>query len=486
MFRPAGSPVVLMGSCLGLLLTLWHASPLVAQSGPTMDAFMGMNVHTYPFQDGLDDGLYADVVSRLRNYHGFNWDVGNDANNPTTLPMAANGVNWQTLYGGWVDDGFKINAAVQFGGVNEASWDEAGQPNAAEQSAYQYGQSFAQVFGSGTNGLDIVDSVQIGNEPGHYSDDFYRTVFDNMAQGVRDGDPNMTIVSANVHVGASTAYSKSVAAVFNNPDTLSRVDVLATHTYPLLRHWPSYEQSFPEDTNMDYISSVQALIDWRDQNAPGKKVWVTEFGYGAHDPDTAFTPPSDSRADEWLDVTDLQQAQYLTRSYLLFAEMGVDRAYMYWFDDDNTPWIHGSSGLTRNYVPKPSYYAVAQMNSLLGAFAFDGVEHEDADYYAYRFAQQGEADQQVWVFWSPTGDGSQTVVTLDLPGELLWAQAMATADGDAPLVPITTLSDGRLQFTVGESPIYLRLSNVPEPAAGLLLMVIPLARGRLGSPWRNA
>src|SRR5258707_10544570 len=77
------------------------ASPATDRSAnrqrPLMRDFMGLNVHTVQFKPDL----YAPVCRRLRDYHPMRWDVDEDPAKPTVFPMAANGVDWGSLYGSW-------------------------------------------------------------------------------------------------------------------------------------------------------------------------------------------------------------------------------------------------------------------------------------------------------------------------------------------------------------------------------------------------
>ena len=44
-----------------------------------------------------------------------------------------------------------------------------------------------------------------------------------------------------------------------------------------------------------------------------------------------------------------------------FERARSGRAYLYWFNDADQASLHASSGLTRNYGPKPSFDAVAHL-----------------------------------------------------------------------------------------------------------------------------
>ena len=43
--------------------------------------------------------------------------------------------------------------------------------------------------------LPLAESMEIGNEPGNYSDAQYRALFENMARGLRKGDPKLKVAT---------------------------------------------------------------------------------------------------------------------------------------------------------------------------------------------------------------------------------------------------------------------------------------------------
>ena len=115
--------------------------------------------------------------------------------------------------------------------------------------------------------------------------------------------------------------------------------------------------SYPEDPDIAYLKEVRSVIAWRNEHAPGKQVWLTEFGY-----DSSTHPPAkDGPWKDWQGVTDEQQAQYIVRCFLVLSALDLDRANLYFFNDKDEAQLHGASGITRNFKPKPSYYAMSQL-----------------------------------------------------------------------------------------------------------------------------
>jgi len=317
-----------------------------------------------------------------------------------------------------------------------------------EPDARAYGEAFARAFGpSGERRL--VDSVEIGNEPGKWSDADYSRIFKAMAEGIRTGDPKLKIATCNITTGNAGDYEKNVSCVTNFP---ALFDVLNIHTYAQLENWPTWRRSFPEDPKLPhYLQDVSNLCLWRDANAPGKPVWVTEFGYDSS------TKPAETNGDfsKWVGVTDTQQAQWLVRSLLVFSAMPVERAYIYFFNDEDEPKLHASSGITRHFAPKPSFYALAHLQHVLGDYRFERmVANQPAGVRVQEY--RNDKNNIIWVAWSPTGEGKSFTTTLATPGRLLDAQHMPLDGKEASAnSPIREIAPGRVEVAVDESPVYL-------------------------------
>jgi serine/threonine-protein kinase ATR len=310
--------------------------------------------------------------------------------------------------------------------------------NDVATDARAYGERFARAFGP-SSARSLVESVEIGNEPGKWSDADYRAMFENMARGLRAGDPKLRIVTCALTTGKSHAYAKSVECVAGLE---ALFDVLNVHSYPEMEGWPTWRRSFPEDPKLkSFVPDITNLCGWRDAHAPGKQVWLTEFGYDS----STKQPEPKTEFKQWVGVSDEQQAAWLVRSWLLFATLPIDRAYVYFFNDSDEPHVHGSSGLTRNFVPKPSFYAAAQLKRLLGDLRFKR-----------KFAM-GEATAEEFengpkrtlVIWLASGDGRKARVELPEFQRLERMVLSNSADG-------TVKADGRL-VEVGEGPIYVIL-----------------------------
>jgi len=412
---------------------------------PTMRDFMGLNVHTVAFKPDL----YKPICRLLRDYHPIDWDFGSDSSRPTTFPLAANGVDWSQLYGVWTTSGYEVDACLMFDKLKADRW-----KNSA-RDARAYGEAFARYFGpSGKH--PWVSSAEVGNEPSEYSEVQYRDVFRSMADGLRAGDPKMKIVTCAMATGKVDAWSKPLTAIDGLHD---RCDVLNIHRYPFKDAWPTWHRSFPEDPSIPFLKSIQDLIDWRKAHAPGKPVWLTEFGYDS----ATKPPPANGPWKDWVGVSDREQAQYIVRSFLVLSAMDIDRAFLYFFNDQDEPQLHGASGITRNYHPKPSFYAISHLYRTLGDYYFSrAVIQSPGGLYCFEYRNRSTSER-IYVAWLPTAGAKPARKSLPLDtssskhiyrAERMPTTAAGLTDAGAERVEWTITPQG-LELEVSESPVFL-------------------------------
>ncbi len=440
-----------------------------AANKPLMKDFMGLNGH---FQFKPD--LYKQVVKQVRNYHNVDWDVAKPGD-PITIPNTINGVDWKNdLYLFWKNAGFETDICIQFASFGAENQNFKTIWKGKEQWSYDYTKAMAKYFGpSGTEKL--ATTFEIDNEPGKRVDAAtFQTIFKQMAKGIRDGDPKAKIVTPTIQARAADDYSQDVRTFYGQADILPLYDVLNVHTYPTLPQGAgnpnSWNRTYPEDASANYLKVAQEVIDWRNTTAPGKQVWITEFGYDAPTEAAMKNRTGWFLELDWQGHTDLQQAQYLVRSFLAFAPMDINRAYLYYFNDEDEAAFHAASGLTRKFVPKMSFYAVKQLYNTLGEYRFARViKKETGDVFVYEFRHGSDPNNRVWVAWSPTGVKShekngykprEARITLSgLPGKPVSVKAMATTSAAPAEANWEKKSDTEIAVTIGEGPVYIQLQK---------------------------
>ena len=409
---------------------------------PLMRDFIGINGHTVAFKPEL----YRPVCGLVRDYHPVDWDLGKDSAELPGFPFAKNGVDWNQVYGSWRTNAWNTDVCLMFESIPQADWENI------EADARAYGRAFAHGFGpSGKRRL--VDSVEIGNEPGKWSDTDYTRMFRALAAGVRAGDPKLKIVTCNLTTGKSGDYEKSVDCVAGCPELY---DVLNLHSYAQLEGWPTWRRSFPEDPKLPrYLQDVDALCLWRDVHAPGKPVWLTEFGYDS----STKSPLPTGGFSKWIGVNDTQQAQWLVRSLLVFSAMPLERAYIYFFNDEDQPSLHASAGITRHFQPKPAYHALTHLQRVLGDYRFVNIVTNDPGRLRVQ-EYRNDSKKTIWVVWSPTGSGNVITTTLkNVPGKLVDAQPMPLSANASAAPSARQLGNQLVTVQVEESPLYLVFEN---------------------------
>jgi hypothetical protein len=462
-------------AALSLLLVCASASSAGVREKPLFKEFMGLNGH-FTFKPEL----YRPVAGLVRNYHNLNWDVKKPGD-AITVPVCVNKVNWKTdLYGRWQKARYETDICIQLNGFQADAADYRAFWNGKEAWCYDYGKAVAGYFGpSGEEKL--CTSIEIGNEPGAKFDRaLFKSIFKQMASGIRAGDPKVKILTPAVQARKGDSYSQDLHEIYAEKEILPLYDVINLHTYAAVERKNSSEspwnRSFPEDPSIAYLQVVDEAIAWRNANAPGKEIWITEFGYDACTPEAMQRRRDWFLKLDWQGVTDLQQAQYLVRSFMIFAERDVQRAYIYFFDDKDSPSVHGCAGLTRNFVPKSSFWAVKQLQQLLGNYRFKRVVKKSPnEVFAYEFAAAEPGNRTIWVAWSPTGARSnekehytprQLKITLDgLPSLPLQVVGMASSAGEAPEVRWEKAGTTAITLTIGESPTYI-VMEVPRGQQG--------------------
>ena len=400
--------------------------------------FIGINGHTVAFKPEL----YRPVCRFVRDYHPVVWDLGKNSPELPGFPFSKNGVDWSRVYGSWRTNGWDTDACLQFESLKQADWVNI------EADAWSYGKAFAHEFGP-SGKRNLVGSVEIGNELGKWSDADYSRMFKAMAAGIRAGDPKLKIATCNLTTGKSGEYAKSVDCVAGCPELF---DVLNMHSYAQLEGWPTWRRSFPEDPKLThYLPDVAALCQWRDAHAPGKPVWLTEFGY-----DSSTIPPQPTGVfAKWTGVNDRQQAQWLVRSLLVFSTMAVERAYIYFYNDEDQPSLHASSGITRHFQPKPSYYALTHLQRILGEYRFQNIVTNEPGRLRVQ-EYRNDSKKIIWVVWSPTGEGKVFTATLNkIPGRLVDAQRMPLTSNPSSLADAPQVGAQQVKVQLDESPLYL-------------------------------
>ncbi len=255
---------------VALMLSLSVGSVAVADK-PLMKDFMGINGHFH-----FKGEKYAPTCRLVRNYHNLNWDVRKPGDRITFL-VCVNKVNWKTNdYGGWKKHGFETTLCAQLGSFSETNKAYKELWRGKERWCFDYGRAMANYFGpSGKEKL--ITSIEIDNKPGNDFDDArYQSIFRSMALGIRAGDP----VTCATHAREADKYSKDLRKTFQDPSMVKLFDVINVHSYAQVdrnKGKSPWTRTYPEGEDTPYLTVVEETVQWRNQHAPGKEIWLTEF-----------------------------------------------------------------------------------------------------------------------------------------------------------------------------------------------------------------
>lgn len=334
---------------------------------------------------------------------------------------------------------------------------------------------------------------------------YFQTMMDWLNQN-RVGDNKFPFEVFNYH-----HYSQAVTANFPITQFCSPInaDQLNAWTYGIS----------PEEEKLKekLITLRQTMIEKGNtfgQDWDAKEFWLTEYGYDTHPASVQAAIPENnpitgqnnlrslvptSYRPNWnalsqahknllLDLVELTQARWLSRSYLEIAAAGFDRAIGYEFADRAEigsyqsigPYTESGRYLTsgmllfdpsqkpaNRFTKKASWYFVNTIKQMLTGYRFTGETSynncNDAVTAScpriYKFTKSGADD--IWAIWLPTSNGAvnSVAVNLGIPvGSTV--QLIKLADGFPAGLPPTSLSvgvDGLIAINnLSETPIFIK------------------------------
>jgi hypothetical protein len=382
--------------------------PLIANSKPLeerlgINGLWGWGYNTY--SDNLPEGegpfRFRKQATKARNYHEMRWDVSNPKQEVNYAEMAQgkgtpaqDWLNWDREYHIWGQAGMEVSATVMFDQktVPDTSWGDV------DRNAFTYAKNFAAHFG----GNKLVSLVEAGNEPWDYPSGFYASLLHGFARGSKQGNAQMKVIPA----AFQATFRMNEGHEYNNyiggniaASTLPFLDGLNAHFYSHTFDEQGIRVSVhPEDPRSGLLG-IRNMIRYRDQNLPGKPVYVTEYGYDS-DGGGENCPHSEC-------VSELQQAAWGIRAALLLMRYGAEDVFWYFFANEFTaPVLHSRSGLTgsvnTNFQPKRAYYAFANLLNTIGHCYFQDILHETEKAHVYSFKSKQTAEQYVMA-WRPVG-----------------------------------------------------------------------------------
>lgn len=198
----------------------------------------------------------------------------------------------------------------------------------------------------------------------------------------------------------------------------------------------------PESYYLNSESELVKMLELRNTSYSHLEICVSAFGYNT----------LDSESDYY--VTEQKQADYLVRSYLLLAGLGVDHAYLCQYMDKADSEYNGFGTLNADGTAKLAQYYISAMNSTLDGFKF--VESVENDQGALIYKFQNNDGNIVYAVWNGTGDGStisDVKITVDRgTPSVLTLNNTYTPDTSSLSVDA---DDSTVSVDAGETPVFV-------------------------------
>lgn len=421
----------------------------------------GHNMFTNSIPLGQGASRFNQIATHARNYHNMHWDV----DDPDDIPDYANmpfglavwWLDWDREYLAWNNYGLKVQASIQFNEwipqTRMIKWDD---PYGA---AYNYGYAFARHFGP-TYGNGLVEIMEIGNEPWTYPASFYLTVFEGMLRGAKDADPNMKVLPCALQShdpGAENAVGGNYMGARLTPALAAMVDGINVHHYSYTTDQNGTRIAVHPEHPESEMRHIVNDIRFRDANMPGKKIYLSEWGWDSEGAGEGCTFGEC--------VSEYEQAVYAVRGAMMFMRLGIDRITWYFYGNQASGNIYSRSGLEGNppdHLEKRAYKSFRSFVHLLGDKRFLDVLHEDETAWIYLFGDASNHPTHL-VAWRPIEGDDLSTLQYNLPTSLLpdsaWIISGLNYTGEA--APLPPYQSGTMQLTLRSAPLVVKVTVPP-------------------------
>jgi hypothetical protein len=400
-----------------------------------VNGYWSFGTDQYSDQLAPDGGpfRFMPVASHLRNYHDMTWDLKSPGDPIDFEKMAKGGgtpatewLNWDREYKAWhLGAGMNVQASLQFYRFKPSAWENP------RESAYSYAKAFTRHFGR-KSGNGYICSIEAGNEPWEYPAEVYREILLGMAQGANDGDPSMEMFPCALQAVDPLAEKhgpwKNYIGDRITPASAKLLDGINIHCYSYVSGGDGKRRAVqPEHPGSSFWEMLNA-IRWRNQNMPGKKIYLSEWGW---DSDGAGEDCTHQEC-----VSEANAAAFAIRGAMIAARLGIERATWFFHANDKT----GSSLYTRSgllgsantsFQKKKPYYAFASLVKLVGNKYFHSVLQENEQAWAYYL---GDSNGEIThlIAWRPI-EHSNEFKSIELKIGKKKIKSATQLDGSSPM-----------------------------------------------------
>lgn len=264
--------------------------------------------------------------------------------------------------------------------------------------------------------------------------------------GIKQADSNSKLVCGGLTSGTDYISYLNAIKKWSEDNRESKnlpFDVISFHYYS--------DDKTPEASN--FVSEVESLIKWKNENAPDKEIWLTEFGW-----DTNIASPNGA-------VSTDSQRDWIVREYLIADKIGLDKSFVYTLRDEantNSSNPHNTSGLTTQKGKeerKSSWYGVNTLKSTLNGFSLKDVIKEDDNLYIYKY-NNPYTNEDCYALWCPTSNG--TVIDnyeLNIGDSSKASLIQMQNEAELGVVSELAINNAVVNVRVSESPIFVKVQS---------------------------
>ncbi|MEO1263807.1 MAG: hypothetical protein AAFZ15_33675, partial [Bacteroidota bacterium] len=363
-------------------------------------------------------------------------------------------VNWDLEYNDWKKTGFDIQASLQFYRFKHEEW------KTPEQSAFNYAAAFASHFGS-REGNGLICTIEAGNEPWEYPADIYQKILKGTVKGVKTTDPDIEVFPCALQAAdpemEKTPIFKNYIGARINADMAGQLDGVNSHVYSYVTGLDGKRKAVHPEHPLSTFWEINNMIRWRDQNMPGKKIYLSEWGWD-HD-----GGGEDCTHD--VCVSEKAAAAYAIRGVLIAARLGIERTTWYFHNNVKGPSsLYMRSGLLSSadagFQKKKSFIGLQSLINHLGDSYFLKIIKEDENGWIYLFGDKFGQPTQV-IGWLPISGDSQkeTLVHIDLNHKV---KNSILLDADSPMgtkMPLPEKKPTGYMLKLSAQPTIFQLDN---------------------------
>jgi len=416
----------------------------------------GYNMFSNSISPGNGPTKFNKISSHARNYHNLHWDVKDPDSTPDyeNMPfgLAVWWLDWDREYQAWNDAGLEVGVTIQYNNnmVPQSKWDNP------YQAAYNYAYAFARHFGP-TYGNGLVKIFEAGNEPWDYPASFYRQIQRGMIHGAKDGDPALFVLPCALQSDnplKETATGGNYMGARLLEEDAPYIDGINVHHYSYTQNQDGVRIAVHPESKKSEMRGILSDIRFRNANLPGKKIYVTEWGW---DSDGAGESCTFGEC-----VSENEQALYAARGAMMFFRLGIERVMWYFYGNQMSGHLYSRCGLeSTTHQNKKSFYAFQSLVNRLGDRYFRDAMREDDEAWVYLF---GDSTGKIThlAAWRPVKGDDTSSVWIDVPNYFAgsaWTITGNSSTGE-PAGTRVSQSAGTIRCLITTAPLIVEITNV--------------------------